>query len=242
MDRVLVIIPAFNEEGSIGKVLREVKACLPEADTLVINDGSTDRTSVEARQAGAMVLDLASNIGLGGAIQTGFMFAKVRDYGIVVRMDGDGQHRPSELKDLIAPVERGEADVVIGSRFLQEEKLPISPELNGYEPGLTRRMGISLFSSILSLFLGSQVTDPTSGLQAMSRKAVDFFVKEYPPDYPEIEARILAYKARLNVKEIPCRVLKRMEGRSSITFFTGIYIILEALTSSLVGMLRKIER
>ncbi len=242
MEKVLVIIPAYNEERPIGKVVRNVRVSLPQADVLVINDGSTDRTSSEARQAGAMVLDLPCNMGLGVAVQSGFIFAQNKGYRFVARMDGDGQHRPEELSALLAPLQRGEADIVVGSRFLRKEGVPAPAVLNEYTPGLARRMGISLFSSLLGLLLGNSVTDPNSGLQAMNQKAVSFFAREYPPEYPEVEVRVLAHKAGLVVREIPSTMLPRAGGVSSITSLNSIYIALEMLISTIVGMFRRIEK
>jgi glycosyltransferase involved in cell wall biosynthesis len=242
MEKVLVIIPAYNEEEAIGTVLKDIRASLPRADVLVINDGSTDRTSIEARQAGAMVVDLPFNLGLGVAIQTGLLFAQRKGYEAVIRMDGDGQHRALELKWLLGPIEKGEADMVVGSRFLKKEGSPASSGPEEYEPSLPRRLGIGFFSRLLSLLLGNRVTDPNSGFQAMNRKAINFFAREYPPDYPEIETRLLAHKAGVTIKETPSRMLYRSGGISSINFLKSIYIVLEAFTSTVVGVFRRVER
>ncbi len=253
MDKVLVIIPAFNETKSIGGVVRDIRASLPGADVLVVNDGSTDDTSGEARQSGAMVLDLPCNMGLGVAVQSGLIFAQDRGYRFVARMDGDGQHRPTELRALLAPLEKGEADMVVGSRFLKavstsggpirkQEGLTASARLNEYKPSLARRIGIGLFSGLLSILLGTRVTDPNSGLHAMNHKSISFFAKEYPPDYPEVEVRVMAHKAGLVVREIPSTMLHRTGGVSSITSLNSVYIVLEMLTSTIVGMFRRVER
>lgn len=239
MKKYLVITPAYNEEMSIGRVLRGVRDCLPEADVLVVNDASTDKTSEKARQAGAMVLDLPSNMGLGVVVQTGLIFAQKKGYEAVIRIDGDGQHRPQELRGLLSPIERGEADMVVGSRFLRVSDDP-SPEGDAqYRPTLARRIGIILFSTLLGVMLGKKITDPTSGLQAMNRKVISFFAREYPPDYPEVEARVLAHKAGFTIKEVPSTMLERTGGVSTINFFSSIYILLEVLTSTIVGMFRK---
>jgi len=261
MDKVLVIIPAYNETKSIGGVVRDIRASLPGADVLVVNDGSTDDTSGEARQSGAMVLDLPCNMGLGVAVQSGLIFAQDRGYRFVARMDGDGQHRPTELRALLAPLEKGEADMVVGSRFLKavsapslrsragsggpikkQEGLTASAGLNEYKPSLARRIGIGLFSGLLSILLGTRVTDPNSGLHAMNHKSISFFAKEYPPDYPEVEVRVMAHKAGLVVREIPSTMLHRTGGVSSITSLNSAYIVLEMLTSTIVGMFRRVER
>lgn len=253
MDKVLVIIPAYNEKKSIGGVVRDIRASLPGADVLVVNDGSTDDTSGEARQSGAMVLDLPCNMGLGVAVQSGLIFAQDKGYRFVARMDGDGQHRPTELRALLAPLEKGEADMVVGSRFLKavsasdgpikkQEGLTASARLNEYKPSLARRIGIGLFSGLLSILLGTRVTDPNSGLHAMNHKSISFFAKEYPPDYPEVEVRVMAHKAGLVVREIPSTMLHRTGGVSSITSLNSVYIVLEMLTSTIVGMFRRVER
>ncbi|HHT9154656.1 MAG TPA: glycosyltransferase family 2 protein [Candidatus Tripitaka sp. YC43] len=239
MNKVLVIIPAYNEKKSIGGVVRDIRVSLPGADVLVVNDGSTDDTSGEARQAGAMVLDLPCNMGLGVAVQSGLIFAQDRGYRFVARMDGDGQHRPTELRALLAPLEKGEADMVVGSRFL---KAVSASGLNEYKPSLARRIGIGLFSGLLSILLGTRVTDPNSGLHAMNHKSISFFAKEYPPDYPEVEVRVMAHKAGLVVREIPSTMLHRTSGVSSITSLNSVYIVLEMLTSTIVGMFRRVER
>lgn len=253
MDKVLVIIPAYNEKKSIGGVVRDIRASLPGADVLVVNDGSTDDTSGEARQSGAMVLDLPCNMGLGVAVQSGLIFAQDRGYRFVARMDGDGQHRPAELRALLAPLEKGEADMVVGSRFLKaasasdgpikkQEGSTASARLNEYKPSLARRIGIGLFSGLLSILLGTRVTDPNSGLHAMNHKSISFFAKEYPPDYPEVEVRVMAHKAGLIIREIPSTMLHRTGGVSSITSLNSAYIVLEMLTSTIVGMFRRVER
>lgn len=232
MTRVLVIIPAYNEEISIGGVVTEIANTLPDFDVLVINDGSLDRTSEIAKSSGAMVLDLPTNIGIGNTIQTGFLFAVQRGYSTVVRMDADGQHRPEDIKSLIKPILNGEADMVVGSRFLSSE--------GGFKSTFTRRLGIRFFSTLVSLIIRKRVTDPTSGFQAMNEKAIKFFTQEYPPDYPEIEALVLADKAGITVKEVPVKMLARKGGQSSINFVKSLYYVLEVVTSLIVSIFRKL--
>ncbi len=158
-------------------------------------------------------------------------------------MDSDGQHRPAELTHLLAPIEKGAADIVVGSRFLNDGESPASagPEGEEYTPGMARTLGIDLFSGLLRILLGYRVTDPTSGFHAMNRKAIGLFVREYPSDYPEIDTRILAHKAGLKVQEVPSRFRSRSGGKSSIAFLTSIYIVLEALTFTFVGMFRRVN-
>lgn len=230
-DKTLVIIPAYNEEGSIKDVICRAKNALPKADVLVVNDGSMDNTSEVAKSSGAMVLDLPYNQGIGTTIQTGFLFSQQRGYRIIVRMDADGQHRPEELEALLRPILRGEADMVVGSRFLSNV---------GFQSTFVRRMGIRFFSTLTSLIIRRHVTDPTSGFQAMNAKLVKFFANEYPPDYPEIEAIILANKAGFIVKEVPAIMLERKKGQSSINFLMSVYFSLEVFTSIIVSIFRKL--
>ena len=232
MKKALVIIPAYNEEMSIGDVVSRMKNALRESDILVINDGSLDNTSEVARSSGAMVINLPYNLGIGSTLQTGFLFAAQRGYRVVIRLDADGQHRPEEVEALVKPILSGKADLVVGSRFLSSN--------DGFKSTFARRIGIRFFSAIVSLIIGRHVTDPTSGFQAMNDKAVQFFAQEYPPDYPEIEALVLASKAGLTVKEVPVTMLERKEGQSSINFIWSVYYVLEVLISIIISIFRKL--
>lgn len=232
MKKTLVVIPAYNESMSIRDVVCRIKEVLPESDVLVVDDGSTDNTSAVAKSSGAMVIALPYNLGIGTAIQTGFLFAMQRGYGIVVRLDADGQHRPEDAKSLIGPILSGEADMVVGSRFL-------SSDGGGFKSTFARRAGIRLFSTLVSLIVRKHVTDPTSGFQAMNENVVKLFAQEYPPDYPEIEALVLANKAGFRVKEIPVKMLERKSGQSSIDFAKSVYYVLEVFISIVVSIFRK---
>ncbi len=232
MKKTLVVIPAYNESMSIRDVVCRIKEVLPESDVLVVDDGSTDNTSAVAKSSGAMVIDLPYNLGIGTAIQTGFLFAVQRGYGIVVRLDADGQHRPEDAKGLISPILNDEADMVVGSRFL-------SSDGGGFKSTFARRAGIRLFSTLVSLIVRKHVTDPTSGFQAMNENVVKLFAQEYPPDYPEIEALVLANKAGFRVKEIPVKMLERKSGQSSIDFAKSVYYVLEVFISIVVSIFRK---
>lgn len=232
MNKTLVIIPTYNEESTLRDVVCRIKNTLPESNVLVINDGSTDNTSGIAKSSGAMVLDLPYNLGVGNTIQTGFLFAIQRGYDIVVRLDADGQHRPEDAKSLMEPVLNGGADMTVGSRFLLSN--------GGFKSTLVRRAGIRFFSTLVSLIIRKRVTDPTSGFQAMNEKVVRFFTQEYPPDYPEVEALVLANKAGFTVKEVPVEMLERKGGQSSINFLNSIYYVLEVLTSIIVSIFRKL--
>lgn len=232
MNKALIIIPAYNEAASIRDVIGQTKNALSQFDVLVVNDGSLDSTSEVAKSSGAMVLDLPCNLGIGNSIQTGLLFAARRGYNFVVRLDADGQHRPEDVESLIKPILSGEADMVVGSRFLSSE--------GEFKSTFTRRVGIKFFSVLTSLIIWKRVTDPTSGFQAMNIKTVDLFAKEYPPDYPEIEALVLANKAGIVVKEVPVKMLARKGGQSSINFVKSMYYVLEVFTSLIVSIFRKL--
>lgn len=216
---------------SIKDVIGEIKKAIPESDILVINDGSLDTSSEAAKSSGVMVLDLPCNLGIGITVQTGLLFAAERGYGIVVRLDADGQHLPEEVEGLIEPIRTGKADIVVGSRFLENK---------GYKPTFARSKGIWFFSALVSLIMRRRVTDPTSGFQAMNDKVAKFFAKEYPPDYPEVEALILANKAGFTVEEVPVKMLERRSGQSSITFVNSVYYVLEVFISIVVSIFRKL--
>lgn len=232
MDKALIIIPAYNEEASIRDVVGQIKNALSQFDVLVINDGSLDGTSEAARSSGAMVLEMPCNLGIGNSIQAGILFATRRGYDLVVRLDADGQHRPEDVESLVTPILNGEADMVVGSRFL-----PLS---GGFKSSFVRRMGIRFFCTFVSLITRRRVTDPTSGFQAMNEKTVKFFAQEYPPDYPEIEALVLADKAGIVVKEVPVKMLARKGGQSSINFVQSMYYVLEVFISLIVSIFRKL--
>ena len=170
--RIVAIVPALNEEGIIGKVVDEIRAVSPEIDVVVVDDASSDETAAVARSHGATVLRLPFNVGIGGAVQTGFRYALAEEYDRAVRLDGDGQHDAREIPKLLEPVERGEADLVIGSRFAEGEA--------SYRPPFARRIGIRVFARLVSLLSGQHVTDTTSGFVALDRVGIELFAREYP--------------------------------------------------------------
>ncbi len=192
--KVLVIIPAFNEEGAVGKVVEEVRTHLPQADALVVNDGSTDLTSERAKASGATVLDLPFNLGIGGAMQAGYKYAHEKGYDIAIQVDGDGQHDPKEIPKLLQALEEKEVDMVIGSRFIGDSE---------FKSSMMRRVGISIFSKVISLIVGQKITNPTSGFRAANRKAIQLFAFDYPQDYPEPEVLVLLHKCGLKMAEVP---------------------------------------
>lgn len=220
--KILVIIPAYNEEHTISSVVSQVKNCGLEIDVLVINDGSTDCTSQKAVQAGAKVIDLPMNVGIGGAVQTGYLYALYNDYDIAVQIDGDGQHNPIYLSKLIQPIIDNKTDMTIGSRFLEE---------TGYTPSFFRNIGIRYFSRLVSSIIHKPILDTTSGFRAINRKTIELFAKYYPSDYPEVETIVYAVSRGIRVKEIPVQMNYRQGGKSSITPFKSIYYMIKVTIS-----------
>src|SRR5262245_61537668 len=229
--RVIAVVPAYDEEGAIGEVVSGIRAVDDRFDVVVVDDASTDRTAGVAAAAGATVVRLPYNLGIGGAVQTGFRFALERGYEVAVRLDGDGQHDPAELARLLAPLEAGEADIVTGSRFAGGG--------DGYRPPLGRRIGIVFFARLVSLLTRQRVTDTTSGFQALNRRGIALFAEDYPSDYPEVEATLLVLKHRLRLLEVPVRMREREHGTSSITFLRSVYYVFKVTLALLVAMFRK---
>lgn len=209
-DKILVIVPAYNEEASLPALLKEIQQL--GYDVVVIDDSSQDNTSIVAKNAGVPVLSLAANLGIGGAVQTGFKYAVAHGYDIVVQVDGDGQHNPSWIGALVAPIIRGEANCVIGSRYLSE-----NPDKD-YKTPLARRIGMYFSTSMLYLATGIHITDTTSGLRALDRKAFEYFSKSYPVDHPEAEALLMLHQKGFRLLEIPVKMRGRVHGQSLFSF------------------------
>ena len=232
--RIVAIVPALNEEGIIGKVVDEIRAVSPEIDVVVVDDASSDETAAVARSHGATVLRLPFNVGIGGAVQTGFRYALAEGYDRAVRLDGDGQHDAREIPKLLEPVEHGEADLVIGSRFAEGEA--------SYRPPFARRIGIRVFARLVSLLSGQHVTDTTSGFVALDRVGIELFAREYPHDYPEVEATLVALRSGLRLAQVQVEMRERETGASSITFVRSLYYIVKVLLALLVSSLRRYPR
>jgi glycosyltransferase involved in cell wall biosynthesis len=229
--RRIAIVPARNEAGAIGGVVAEIRAFDPGLDVVVIDDGSHDRTAELAEAAGAAVVRLPFNLGIGGAVQTGFKYALEHGYELAVRLDGDGQHDASELPKLTGPVLAGEADIVVGSRFAGRN--------GAYRPPLARRLGIGLFARVVSLLVRQRVTDTTSGFQALNREGIRLFAADYPHDYPEVEATVMVVRHQLRLKEVEVRMREREHGESSITTLRSLYYVVKVLLALFVGMFRR---
>lgn len=230
MIAVLVILPAFNEAANIANTVNRIRQHMPEADILVISDGSTDNTVDVARKAGAQVLNLPCNVGIGAAVQTAFKFAVQYQYDIVVRNDGDGQHVPEDIPRLIKALGENQMDVVIGSRFLQGGDYGTPP---------LRRFGIVIISALLSRITGWRITDPTSGFNAYNRRAIRLFSQHYPHDYPEPEAIMLMHRSGLKMMEVPVRMQPREHGTSSITPVRSAFYMFNVLLAILITLLRR---
>jgi glycosyltransferase involved in cell wall biosynthesis len=226
----VAIVPALNEEGSIGRVIDEIRAFDPDLDVVVVDDGSADRTAAEARAKGAVVLRLPFNLGIGGAVQTGFRYAHEHRYDLAVRVDGDGQHDPAQLEAVVGPVLRGEADICVGSRFHSND---------GYRSSSTRRLGIRVLAWTASALTRQRVTDPTSGFQALNSNGIALFAADYPHDYPEVEAIVMVEKHRLRLVEVPVAMREREHGRSSITAARSVYYMAKVLLAIFVGSFRR---
>jgi glycosyltransferase involved in cell wall biosynthesis len=227
--KTLIIVPAYNEEGSISRVVTNIREHVPSADILVVNDGSKDRTARKARESGAMVINLPYNMGIGGAVQSGFLFAKEKGYHVAVQVDGDGQHPARDIPRLVASLDDG-ADVSIGSRFVQA---------TGYRPPLIRALGIRIFSFLVSLIVGRRVYDTTSGFRAINRKAILLLTESYPHDYPEVEALITLHRHGLRFVEVPVEMNRRQEGKSSISAAAAVYYMLKVTLAILVAGIKR---
>ena len=225
--KVLVVIPAYNEHGRIGEIVRAVKYVLPSTNVLVVNDCSSDDTGREARKAGAAVVSHPINLGYGAALETGYLYALKYGYEFVVQMDGDGQHLPAEIPHMLVPVLEGDADIVIGSRYLSSS--------NTYKTSFCRRAGQKFFSILLSLITGYKITDPTSGFQCLRRNAFELFSRgQFPHDFPDADVLLMAHYAGFRVKEIPVVMVERSGGESMHAGLKPLYYIIKMTLS--VGM------
>jgi glycosyltransferase involved in cell wall biosynthesis len=224
--KLLAIVPAYNEEAAVGGVVREIRAAWPTADVLVVDDGSGDATAQVASRAGARVVRLPFNLGIGGAVQAGYRVAWEEGYDVAVQIDGDGQHRADQLPRLVGRLSAGADDLVIGSRFAGPST---------YRASRSRRGAIRVLSWIVSRITRQRLTDATSGFRAAGRRAIELFAAHYPHDYPEVEAIVMAARGGLRVTEVPVTMRQRAAGRSSITPLRSGYYMVKVLLA--VGVL-----
>lgn len=228
--KILIIIPAYNEEASLPGVIDDLNSHFSEADILVVNDGSKDGTALIAAQRGVNVLNLPFNLGIGGAMQAGYRYAVKHDYDIAVQFDGDGQHCACEIEKLLQPLTSGRADFVVGSRFLQP---------GDYKPPIMRQIGMRIFSFVLSCILESPVTDTTSGFRAANKEIIEYFSRLYPEDYPEVEALVLVHKQGFCIAEVPVDMLERTGGKTSITPIRSVYYMVKVLLAVFIDLIKR---
>ena len=228
-ESLLILVPAYNEQAAVAGVVREVRAVVPEATVLVVDDCSIDSTAAVARQAGARVLSLPHHLGLGGAVQAGYKLAFELGYQFVIRVDGDGQHDPTYIPKILQALRTCDCEMVIASRFADG---------NFNHSHLVRKLGIRFFRLVLRPILGKRVSDPTSGFVGVSRAALEVFSRSFPLEYPEIEALVVLQRKAFRFVEIPCRMRARAAGRSTITALKSLYYILHVLLGVFVNVLK----
>jgi glycosyltransferase involved in cell wall biosynthesis len=227
----LAVVPAYNEEGTVARVVTAIHERAPEFDVVVVDDGSTDATAEQAERAGAKVVRHPFNLGIGGAVQSGFTYALEHGYDRLVQIDGDGQHDPGELHKLVDAMDEDRGvDMVCGSRFLTEKTDYVAP--------ISRRTGIHIFAFLLSRIVGQRVTDPTSGFRLYNRRGISLFARDYPHDYPEVEAVLMVHFHRLSMREVPVRMFQRGGGTSSISSGKSVYYMVKVLLAIFIGLVR----
>lgn len=216
--KTLVIIPAYNEEKIIESTIKNLKENTKNVDYIVINDGSTDNTKKVCIENNINFIDLSVNLGIGGAVQTGYKYAKKHNYDIAIQFDGDNQHDPKYIDALIKEIENGN-DLVIGSRYVEN--------LSTFKSTFVRRAGIKFLSSLIKLVTHKKVYDVTSGFRACNKKIIKYFANHYSIDYPEPDSIARVLKKKYKVKEIPVEMKERTSGKSSINFFDSIYYMIK---------------
>jgi glycosyltransferase involved in cell wall biosynthesis len=227
----LAVVPAYNEAGTVARVVRSIQDVAPDFDVLVVDDGSTDYTAERAEEAGARVLRHPFNLGIGGAVQSGFSYARENGYKRMVQVDGDGQHDPAEISRLMDAMDEDRSlDMICGSRFLTRDRDYIAP--------VSRRTGIHIFAFLLSRIVGQRVTDPTSGFRLYNRRAIALFARDYPHDYPEVEAVLMVHFHRLRMRELSVRMFQRGGGVSSINSGKSVYYMIKVLLAIFIGLVR----
>jgi hypothetical protein len=226
----LVIIPAYNEEGNLEKTINDIQEHAPNFDYVIINDCSTDDTLALCRENGFSYLNLPVNLGIGGAVQTGYRYAYYHGYDVAVQFDGDGQHSAQYLESMVDTLQKEKADMVIGSRFIEKE---------GFQSSALRRIGICYFTALIRLLTGKVITDPTSGMRLINRRLLKKFTEDYPKDYPEPESVVTIISEKYNVKEIPVIMNEREEGVSSISFGKSVYYMIKVSIAIVIARMKK---
>ena len=226
----IIVIPAYNEEGNLEKTVRDIRENAPDFEYVIVNDCSTDNTLGMCREKGFSYLNLPVNLGIGGAVQTGYRYAYYHGYDLAVQFDGDGQHSAKFLAQMAQVLEETESDMVIGSRFIEKE---------GFQSSGLRRIGIRYFSLLIKLLTGKTVTDPTSGMRMINRKLLKKFTNEYPKDYPEPESVVTVLSEKHKVTEIPVVMNEREEGISSISLRNSVYYMIKVSFAVVIARMKK---
>ena len=222
----LIIIPAYNESGNIEKTIKDITENAPDFDYLVVNDCSTDNTLDILKEKGFNHIALPINLGIGGAVQAGYMYAYYHGYDTAVQFDGDGQHNAKYLEKMLAELNETDSDMIVGSRFIEHE---------GFQSSGIRRAGIKFFTGLIKLLTGKKITDPTSGLRMVNRKMIELFAKDYPRDYPEPESEVAILAKGYKISEIPVIMNEREEGESSISMINGMYYMIKVSVAILIA-------
>ena len=226
----IIIIPAYNEEENIEKTVTAIKQNAKGFDYVIINDCSIDRTRKICEKNGYNIVNLPINLGIGGAVQTGYKYAYAYGYDVAVQVDGDGQHDPEFLDKMAQYLMEHELDMVIGSRFIEKK---------GFQSSSTRRIGIKFFTCLIKMMTGKTITDPTSGLRMVGRNAMGLFANDYPRDYPEPESVVAILRRKMKVEEIPVVMKERAGGVSSISLKKSVYYMIKVPLAILIERIRK---
>lgn len=228
--KAIVIVPAYNEEDNIRNTLRDLEENGAGTDVLVMNDCSTDGTEAILQETGVNHLSFPVNLGIGGGVQAGYQYARENGYEIAIQFDGDGQHEAKYLQALIDPIEAGEADIVIGSRFVEHE---------GFQSSGARRLGIGILSRLIRVLCGVKVADVTSGMRAVNRRFIEEYAEHYAQDYPEPEALLYAGVRKARIKEVPVQMRERAGGKSSISSVKSVYYMIKVSLALILGRIAK---